>query len=156
MYALHLTHPGPSFLLQDPPGAVGSFSAPGGPSEPSVWVTDGQENVLFFACFFPVGGSYWSKPSCEHGKNMQTPHRKGPRTPAQHWRWEASPAQTEMDLLMPCKVRGGVSLLQNTWTASSPSLLYRIAVCILIKKLGGGRRQQPHSSSSICMQDRGT
>src|SRR4029434_5101612 len=30
MYALHFTHPGP-FFLQDPPGAVGSFSAPGDP-----------------------------------------------------------------------------------------------------------------------------
>src|SRR4029434_8799072 len=40
MYALHFTYPGPSFL-QDPPGAVGSFSAPGDQvNRPSLSRTD--------------------------------------------------------------------------------------------------------------------
>src|SRR4029434_1749802 len=36
-----------------------------------------------FACFF-CWGSYWRKPLCEIGENMQTPHRKARETG--HWR----------------------------------------------------------------------
>src|SRR4029434_2332572 len=45
-----------------------------GPSEPPVSVTDGQENVLFFNFF--LLGSLVEETPCEHGENMQTPHRK--------------------------------------------------------------------------------
>ena len=73
MYALHLSHPGPSFL-QDPPGAVGSFSAPGDQvNRPSRSGTD--RIVLFFLHVFLLGFLVEETP-CEHGENMQTPHRK--------------------------------------------------------------------------------
>src|SRR4029434_11336178 len=66
MYALHFTHPGPSFY-QDPPGAVGSFSVT---SVPLGHGRTGECSV--FACFFCWGSSSWRKPLM----NMQTPHRK--------------------------------------------------------------------------------
>src|SRR4029434_2639759 len=73
MYALHLTHPGSS-LLQDPPGAVGSFSAAGDQvNRPSRSGTD--RIVLFFLHVFLLGFLAGETP-CEHGENMQTPHRK--------------------------------------------------------------------------------
>ena len=78
MSALHFTHPGPSFL-QDPPGAVGSFSAPGDQAKCSVqsWSGTGQESDLFlFFLHVFVLGFYVEETPCEHGENMQTPHRK--------------------------------------------------------------------------------
>src|SRR4029434_1458644 len=52
-FALSLTHPGSSFL-QDPPGAVGSFSAPGDQVNcPSRSGTD--RSVLFFLHVFLLG-----------------------------------------------------------------------------------------------------
>src|SRR4029434_10225490 len=68
-----LTHPGTSFL-QDPPGAVGSFSAPGDQVNcPSRSGTD--RIVLFFLHVFMLGFLVEETP-CEHWENMQTPHRK--------------------------------------------------------------------------------
>src|SRR4029434_57583 len=80
MYALHLTHPGPSFL-QDPPGAVGSFSAPGDQVNrpPRSW-TDRRVNCSFLHVF--LLGFLLEETPCEHGENMQTPHRKA---------WEIAP-----------------------------------------------------------------
>src|SRR4029434_9736422 len=70
MYALHLTHPG----LQDPPGAVGSFSAPGDQvNRPSRSRTD--RRMFCFLMVFLVGFLLEETP-CEHGENMQTPHRE--------------------------------------------------------------------------------
>ena len=60
-----------------PPGSSrssGQLLSARGPSEPSVSVRDGQECVLF-ACFFLLGFLVEETP-CEHGENMQTPHRK--------------------------------------------------------------------------------
>src|SRR4029434_849597 len=73
MYALHFTHPRPSFL-QDPPGAVGSFSAPGDQVNcPSRSGTD--RRMFCFRMFFLLGFLLEETP-CEHGENMQTPHRQ--------------------------------------------------------------------------------
>src|SRR4029434_6680542 len=73
MYALHLTHLEPSFL-QDPPGAVGSFSAPGDQvNRPSRSRTDRR---MFCFCMFFLLGFLLEETPCEHGENMQTPHRK--------------------------------------------------------------------------------
>src|SRR4029434_1798744 len=70
---LPFSHPGSSFL-QDPPGAVGSFSAPGDQvNRPSRSGTD--RSVLFFLHVFLLGLLAEETP-CEHGENMQTPHRK--------------------------------------------------------------------------------
>src|SRR4029434_2345908 len=67
-----LTHPGSS-LLQDPPGAVGSFSAPGDQvNHPSRSGTD--RRVLLFLHVFLLGFLLEETP-CEHRENMQTPHR---------------------------------------------------------------------------------
>src|SRR4029434_6079849 len=46
-------------------------------SDPSVSVRDGQESVLFFLHVFLLGFLVEETP-CEHGENMQTPHRKRP------------------------------------------------------------------------------
>ena len=68
-----LYFPGPSFL-QDPPGAVGSFSAPGDQvNRPSRSETD--RSILFFLHVFLLGFLVEETP-CEHRENMQTPHRK--------------------------------------------------------------------------------
>src|SRR4029434_10807956 len=67
------SHPGPSFF-KDPPGAVGSFSAPGDQlNRPSRSGTD--RRVLFFLHVFLLGFLV-EETLCEHGENMQTPHRK--------------------------------------------------------------------------------
>src|SRR4029434_3008338 len=73
MYALPLTHPGSS-LLQDPPGAVGSFSEPGDQmNRPSRSRTDRR---MFCFCMFFLLGFLLEETPCEHGENMQTLHRK--------------------------------------------------------------------------------
>src|SRR4029434_5251572 len=73
MYALHFTYPGPSFL-QDAPGAVGSFSAPGDQvNRPS---RSGTDRRMFCFCMFFLLGFLVEEIPCEHGENMQTPHRK--------------------------------------------------------------------------------
>src|SRR4029434_10155338 len=73
MYALHFTHPGLSFL-QDPPGAVGSYSAPGDQvNHPSRSRTYRR---MFCFCMFFLLGFLLEETPCEHWKNMQTPHRK--------------------------------------------------------------------------------
>src|SRR4029434_8464267 len=73
IYPLHLSHPGLSFL-QDPPGAVGSFSAPGDQENRPSW-SGTDRSVLFFLHVFLLGFLAEETP-CEHGENMQTPHRK--------------------------------------------------------------------------------
>ena len=61
-----ITHPGPSFL-QDPPGAVGSFSAPGDQvNRPSRSGTD--RIVLFFLHVFLLGLLAEETP-CEYNNN---------------------------------------------------------------------------------------
>src|SRR4029434_7370832 len=61
----------PSFL-QDPPGAVGSFSAPGDQvNRPSRSRTD---RSMFCFCMFFLLGFLVEETPCEHGENMQTPH----------------------------------------------------------------------------------
>ena len=67
-------HPSRTVLPPGPPRSSGQLLSARGPSEPSVSVTDGQENVLFLHVF-PVGVPLEETP-CEHGENMQTPHRK--------------------------------------------------------------------------------
>src|SRR4029434_6728197 len=67
MYALHYTHPGPSFL-QDPPGAVGSFSAPG--DQVNRLGHGRTEECSVFACFF-CWGSYWRKPLVNTGRTCK-------------------------------------------------------------------------------------
>src|SRR4029434_7570169 len=47
--------PSRTILPPGPSRSSGQLLSARGPSEPSVWVTDGQENVLFFACFFLLG-----------------------------------------------------------------------------------------------------
>src|SRR4029434_2115463 len=71
IFALPLNHPGAS-LLQDPPGAVGSFSAPGDQvNRPSRSGTD--RIVLFFWHVFLLGFLAEETP-CEHGESIHTPH----------------------------------------------------------------------------------
>src|SRR4029434_8100549 len=74
MYALHFTHPGPSFL-QDPPGAVGSFSAPRDQVSRPSWSGTDRRVFCSFCMFFLLGFLVEETP-CEHGENMQTPHKK--------------------------------------------------------------------------------
>src|SRR4029434_54003 len=73
MCPLPLTHPRSS-LLQDPPGAVGSFSAPG--DQVNRLSRSGTDrSVLFFLHVFLLGSLVEETPF-EHRENMQTPHRK--------------------------------------------------------------------------------
>src|SRR4029434_8331349 len=66
---LPLTHP-VSALLQDPPGAVGSFSAPGDQlNRPSRSGMD--RSVLFFFCMFFCWVSYWRKPLVNTGRTCK-------------------------------------------------------------------------------------
>src|SRR4029434_5289793 len=66
--------------LTHPPGAVGSFSAPGDQvNRPSRLGTD--RSVLFFLHVFLL-----EETPCEHGENMQNPHRKA---------WEIAHLSTE-------------------------------------------------------------
>src|SRR4029434_6624464 len=86
MYALHLTHLEPSFL-QDPPGAVGSFSAPGDQvNRPSRSRTDRR---MFCFCMFFLLGFLVEETPCEHANSTQ----KGPGySPPEHCALWGGPA----------------------------------------------------------------
>src|SRR4029434_10441014 len=73
IFLLPLTHPGSSFL-QDPPGAVGSFSAPGDQvNRPS---QSGMDRSVLIFLHVSLLGFLVEETPCEHGENMQTAHRK--------------------------------------------------------------------------------
>src|SRR4029434_8110753 len=72
-------NPSRTVLPPGPPRSSGQLFSTRGPSEPSVLVRDGQESVLFFLHVFSVGVLSGGNP-CEHGENMQTPHRKARET----------------------------------------------------------------------------
>src|SRR4029434_10877911 len=69
--------PSQDVLPPGPPRSSGQLLSARGPSEPSVSVRHGQESVLFFLHVFLLGFLVEETP-CEHGENMQTPHRKRP------------------------------------------------------------------------------
>src|SRR4029434_9612524 len=87
MYALHFTHPGPSFL-QDPPGAVGSCAAPGDQvSRPSRSRTD--RRMFCFCMFFLLGFFFLEETPYEHANSTQ----KGPGdSPPEHCALWGGPA----------------------------------------------------------------
>src|SRR4029434_3386826 len=68
------SHAGASFL-KDSPGAVCSLKRPGTKVSQLYIFGHGWTCVLLFCMFFLLGSLVEETP-CEHGENMQTPHRK--------------------------------------------------------------------------------
>ena len=78
IFLLTLTHPEVLVLPQGAPGAVGSLLRRTG-TRPSVQSNHGQgqdRRAIFFCLHVFVLGFYVEETPCEHGENMQTPHRK--------------------------------------------------------------------------------
>src|SRR4029434_6508486 len=76
IFLLLLTHPEVLVLPQGAPGAVGSLLRRTG-TRPSVQsnLGQGQDRRAIFLHVF-VLGFYVEETPCEHGENIQTPHRK--------------------------------------------------------------------------------
>src|SRR4029434_6702909 len=106
MYALHLTHPGPSFL-QDPPGAVGSFSAPVDQvNRPSR--SRRMDTCSVFACF-SVWGSYWRKPLVNTGRTCKLHTERHDGSPL----GDSSPSHCACVILRHCRQRSRARMRHN-------------------------------------------